>query len=98
MVSQTGVSFACVSGVRREKVCLFPWVRDPYLEEVVHQEAAEVDWEGTHRRKPLASTDCFSNSVSLRAITRVKMWLEMPVEEHARFAQRGVETGGGVCQ
>ncbi len=91
-------SFACASGVRREKVCLFPWVRDPYLEEVVHQEAAEVDWEGTHRRKPLASTDCFSSSASLRARTRVKMWLEMPVEEHARFNERGVETGGGVCR
>jgi hypothetical protein len=37
---------------------LFPWVQDPYLEEVVHQEAAEVDRETTNGREPLASTDC----------------------------------------
>jgi hypothetical protein len=45
---------ACVVKVR-----LFPWVQDPYLEEVVHQEAAEVDWEGTNRSKALGVKGLF---------------------------------------
>ena len=46
-VWQVQVSIADTSGLRREKVRLFPWVRGPSLEEVVHQEAAKLDWEDT---------------------------------------------------
>ena len=38
---------------------MFPWVRDPYLEEVVHQEAAKVDREGTNRSKALGVSGLF---------------------------------------
>ena len=36
-------------------VCFIPWVQDPHLEMVVHQEAVGVDREVTNWREPLTS-------------------------------------------
>ena len=57
------------SAVRRVKVVLILWVRDPSWRAVGHQEAVEVDREVTNGREPLMSTGGESRSASVRAVT-----------------------------
>ena len=71
---QRGFAFlAGASGVRRVKVVLIPWVRDPSWKAVGRQEAIEADREVTNGREPSMERTASGSSASCRAITRVNV-------------------------
>ena len=67
------MTLAGASGVRRVKVVLVLWVRDPPRKVAGHREAVEIDREVTTGRELLMSKGGMSRSASLRAITRVNV-------------------------
>ena len=72
-------------------VCFIPWVQDPHLEMVVHQEAVGVDREVTNWREPLTSKGRrgrFSESVGHNVSER-----RASLENVSRGSRPAVRTG-----